>query len=487
MQQPKQITVAQAIEFALSHHRAGRLDEAEACYRNILSQVPNCPDALHLLGVVASQRGRLDIAIELIQRAIALQPGTCEYHFNIAGIYRSAGKFEEAIAHNRRTIELNPNMNGVYANLGLSLSEIGQLDEALKVLTKAAELTPNHAGIHLDIGNVHWKQWRHEQALACFRRAIECDPGDPGNHWSCARVLLQLGHLREGWEEFEWRLKFREMNLDRGFAQPQWDGSDPTGKTILLHTEGGLGDALNFIRLVPLAAKRGGKIILECQPTLISLFQGIEGVNQIIARGQTLPPFDCHLPLQGLPRILGITLENIPNQVPYLTAPKDRVENFAGRIPNDGKLRVGLVWCGTQYNEADFRTRTLDFFHPLMKLPGIRFFSLQKGNASSQKPLPGVEWVDFSADLEEFADTAALVKNLDLVISVDTSTAHLAGALAKPVWVLIPAQSDFRWLLDRTDSPWYPTMRLFRQRLSGDWSKAMDDMTKSLAEFHRTE
>ena len=481
----QKITIAQAVELALQHHRAGRLDEAEGAYKNILARSPDSPNALHLLGVVASQRGRHDIAINMIQREIALKPQTPEFHFNLGGIYRAAGRPEESIAQIRRAVELKPEMPTGYANLGLGLSEIGRLDEALEALTTSLKYEPNRGGTHLDIGNVYWKQGKHELALACFRRAIEYEPDNPGHHWSCARVLLQLGRLREGWEEFEWRLRFKEMRLDRGFVQPQWDGSDQTGNTILLHTEGGLGDAVNFIRLVPMAARRGGRFVLECQPTLMSLFQGTPGVDQLVARGQTLPPFDYHLPLQGLPRILGITLENIPNQVPYLTADKDRVANFAGRMANDGKLHVGLVWCGVMYNEVDFRTRTLDAFHPLMKLPGIRFFSLQKGEASAQKPPPGVDWVDFSAELKDFGDTAALVANLDLVISVDTSTAHLAGALAKPVWVLIPTQSDFRWLLDRTDSPWYPTMRLFRQPLGADWSKPFDDLLKSLAEFSR--
>jgi len=483
----QKITIAQAIEMALQDHRAGRLDAAEGAYRNILAQSPECPDALHLLGVLTSQRGRHDIAINMIQQAITLKPLTAEFHFNLGGIYRATGKLEESIAQTQRAIELKPGMPGGDANLGLALSESGRLGEAIEVLNRALEREPNNAGVHLDLGNAYWKMSQHERALACFQRATECQPDSPALHWSTARVLLQLGRLKEGWEEFEWRLHFKEMRLDRGFAQPQWDGSEAAGKTILLHTEGGLGDAVNFVRLVPLAAQRGGRIILECQPTLISLFQDIPGVEQLVARGQTLPPFDCHLPLQGLPRILGITLDNIPNQVPYLAAPKDRVANFAAKMPKDGKLRVGLVWCGVMYNEVDFRTRSLEVFHPLMKLPGIRFYSLQKGEAASQKPPAGVDWVDFSGELNEFADTAALVTNLDLVISVDTSTAHLAGALAKPVWVLVPTQSDFRWLLDRTDSPWYPTMQLFRQPLGDDWSKPIADLTKSLAEFGRPE
>jgi Tfp pilus assembly protein PilF len=484
----QQITIDQAIQLGLQHHRAGRLDEAEGIYKNILSHAPDYPDALHLLGVIASQKGRHDIAINMILRAIALKPRTAEFHLNLAGIYRTAGNLAQSIAQVRQAIEIRPDMPGAHAILGLALSEVGQLDEAMDMLNKALERQPNNPGILLDIGNVHWKMGQHEKTLASFSRAIECDPNNPGLHWSRARVLLQLGRLREGWEDFEWRMQYKEMRLDRGFSQPQWDGSDPAGKTVLLHTEGGLGDAVNFIRLVPMIAGRGnGKFVLECQPTLISLFQGIPGVDQLVARGQRLPPFDYHIPLQGLPRILGITLDNIPNKVPYLHAPKDRVANFAAKMPSDGKLRVGLVWCGVMYNEVDFRTRSLEVFHPLMKLPGIRFFSLQKGEASFEKPPPDVDWVNFSQELKEFADTAALIESLDLMISVDTSTAHLAGALAKPVWVLIPTQSDFRWLLDRTDSPWYPTMRLFRQPLGADWSQPIADLTKSLAEYVRPE
>jgi Tfp pilus assembly protein PilF len=479
----QKVTISQAIELALQHHRAGRLAEAEACYKNILAQAPDAPDALHLLGVLASQRGRPDIAVQLIQRAIAVQPNTGDFHFNLAGVLRAMGRLDESITQLYRTVELKPEMAAAYANLGLTLSDVGRLDEAMIAFNKALEVDPNQPGVYLDMGNVYWKRFQHEQALACFRRGIEFDPQGAALHWSVARVSLQLGLFKEGWEEFEWRLKFKDMQLDRGFAEPTWDGSDASGRTVLLHTEGGIGDAVNFIRLVPLAARRGGRFILECQPTLIQLFQGAPGVEQIVGRGQTLPPFDLHLPLQGLLRILGINLENIPNKVPYLHAPNDRVDAFAARIPSDGKLKVGLAWCGVMYSEADFRSRDLDIFRPLMNLPNIRFFSLQKGEASVQKPPAGVDWVDFTSELKTFSDTAALVENLDLIISVDTSVAHLAGALAKPVWVLIPTQSDFRWLLHRADSPWYPTMRLFRQNYGDDWSKPIAAMTKALADF----
>jgi len=482
----QQISISQAIQLAIEHHAAGRLDQAQTIYSEILAQMPQCADALHLAGVLASQRGKFDVAIAMIKQAIAIGPATAEYHYNLATVYRNTGKILESLEHARAAVALKPNWYNAHAVLGPTLSELGMFEEAKPALQRAIDLDPSQGGAYLDMANIFWKQCRHEEALAWIRRAVAREPGYAGHHWSLARILLQLGQMKEGWEEFEWRLKWAQMRLDRGFSQPQWDGSPPNGRTILLHTEGGLGDAINFIRLVPMVAKGGGRFVLECQPGLTALFAGTKGIDEIVARGQTLPAFDCHIALQGLPRILNITLENIPNQVPYLSVPRDRADKFAGRIVRDGKRRVGLVWCGVMYNEADFRTRTLDHFFPLMQLPGVRFFSLQKGEASAQKPPPGVDWVDFSAELKDFADTAALVDQLDLVISVDTSTAHLAGALAKPVWVLIPTQSDFRWLLDRTDSPWYPTMRLFRQPLGEDWSKPFAELKESLAQYLHT-
>jgi hypothetical protein len=267
-----------------------------------------------------------------------------------------------------------------------------------------------------------------------------------------------------------------------------WDGSDLTGKTLLLHTEGGLGDAVNFIRFLPWVAEHAGvrhgtKIILECQNTVLPLFEHLPGIERIVPRGKLNHHFDCHIPFQSLPRLMGLTLDNIPNRVPYLDPPRWYKEKWANPLPNDGKLRVGLVWCGTMYAEADFRSRTLEVFYPLLQIPNIHFVSLQKGYSADQKPPPGTDWTDRMSDVYDFADAAALIQNLDLVISVDTSVAHLAAALAKPTWVLIPSQSDFRWLLNRTDSPWYPTMRLFRQPRKTPWPQIFEHVRQALQEY----
>jgi tetratricopeptide (TPR) repeat protein len=478
-----QVTIDQAVQVALEHHRAGRLREAESIYRQVLTQVPNHVDANHLLGVLAGQAGHHDLAIQQIQRAITLNPSVAEFHVNISEMLRLTRKLDDAVAHARRAIQINPNFASAYASLGLALGEKGQIEEAITTFNKATHLQPNDPMVWINFGNLHWENDHYEEALALFRRAATVDPNSVEAHWSIARVLLQLGQLAEGWEEFEWRFKYARMRLDRGFPQPRWDGSDLTGKTILVYTEGGLGDAVNFIRLLPFVAQHNGKIILECQPAVQPLFEMLPNIEQIIPRGQPLPAFDCQIALQSLPRLMHITLDNIPNQVPYLQIPKSHQEKWSGKLPNDGKLKVGVVWCGVMYNEEDFRSRSLEVFHPLLKIPDIHFVSLQKGNAASEKPSEGVSWFDFSADLNDFADTGALIQNLDLVISVDTSVAHLAAALAKPTWVLIPAQSDFRWLLNRTDSPWYPTMRLFRQPRKVPWPDIFQKVTEALAEY----
>jgi hypothetical protein len=321
-----------------------------------------------------------------------------------------------------------------------------------------------------------------------------------------------MGQFAEGWEEFEWRLKVPHLNLSRAFAQPQWDGSDPTGKTILLHTEGGFGDALHFIRLLPQVTARGGRWLLECQPELIPLFQNIPGLKAIIPRGQNLPPFDLQIPLQSLPRLLSIRYNTIPNTVPYLQPATDRTKFWSTRIlsvclgstelaevsalsasavaiplpkfqsTQTRKRRVGLVWAGSNA-KGDARTRHLEIFAPLAAVPNVQFFSLQKGPECTEPPPRGMDWTDFTAEISDFADTAAFIQNLDLVITVDTSIAHLAGALAKPVWVVIPFQADFRWHEHRTDSPWYPTMRLFREPAPRDIATPIAEIVNALEEF----
>jgi len=496
--------------------RSQRWSEAIACLRQAAALQPGNHFVLLRLGRLLSQNGQLSVAIETLKSAVELRPDDLECRGTLAAAYSLAERPDLAAIELREAVRLAPENSQVWHNLGSVLCSSGQVEEGLNALEQALRLNPSLAAVYSNKAAALRQMGRHTEAMAAMRRAVEIDPATPGvqnnlgvlfcdegkleetlaawrlavvhdpnsatAHWNYARILLRLGHFAEGWEEFEWRLKYSGMRLDRGFPQPQWDGSDPVGKTILLHAEGGFGDAIHFIRLAPLVTGRGGQWFLECQPGLATLLEGTAGVERIIRRGEALPRFDMHLPLQGLPRILGIRLENIPNKVPYLQAPTDRVKRWAARVPSDGRLRVGLVWAGSKPT-ADMRTRTVEVFAPLAEVEHVRFFSLQKGPESGQTPPIGMNWTDYTSELHDFADTAALVQNLDLVISVDTSCAHLAGALGRPVWVVIPFECDFRWLADRDDSPWYSTMRLFREPVRGDTATPIARMVLALREF----
>ncbi len=463
------VSMDQTLQAAIQHHQAGRLPQAEALYRQVIQVEPNNAEAYRLLGILANQAGNGPMAVQLLQRAVTIQPALVDAWHNLAVALTSIGQWEPAIAAFKKTIELRPDFIDAYCNLMVTYRTIGQPQEAVIIGKKALHLRSDIAALHNDLGSSYEDNQQLDEAVASYRNAIALDPNDaqgysnlasaikdtgqweearaaceqaiqlkydfPIAHWNYALILLAMGDFSLGWQEFEWRFNIPVMNLGRGFAQKQWDGADPSGKTILLHQEGGFGDALQFIRLVPLLRDRSAKLILECKADLIPLFSQVPALKclqQIIPRGQALPPFDLHSPLQSLPRILGITLDNIPNAVPYLNAPADLVKQWAARIPSDGKLNVGLMWAGSQ-GDRRLRSRSLDRFACLAAVPNVRFYSLQVGPESNQanNPPPGMNLVNHTADLTDFAQTAALVQNLDLVITVDTSIAHLVRRLGQ--------------------------------------------------------
>jgi hypothetical protein len=287
---------------------------------------------------------------------------------------------------------------------------------------------------------------------------------------------LLLGDYPNGWRGYETRWRIPESFPPRDFRQPVWDGSDISGKTVLLHAEQGFGDTIQFCRYAPLVAERGATVIVECQPPLAALLQTLAGVKQVVPRGEPLPDFDLQCPLLGLPLRFGTTVETTPARVPYLHADEQRVARWREKIGQGDGLRVGIAWAGAAgYGNDQRRSLTLSSFAPLAQIEGIRWYSLQKGDAAKQAehPRQGMHLFDFTSDLNDFADTAALIANLDLLICVDTAVAHLGGALGKPVWTMLPFCPDWRWMLGREDSPWYPTMRLFRQPTRGDWLSVM--------------
>ncbi|MGD0387897.1 MAG: tetratricopeptide repeat-containing glycosyltransferase family protein [Tepidisphaeraceae bacterium] len=495
-------TIQQAFDLAVQHHQAGRLGEAEQLYRQVLAQQPDHADALHLSGVLAIQAGRLDAAVEFIRRAIAicstnanyysnlggalkdrgqvdqaiaaygqairLKPDFAEVHSNLGNALRNVGQLDEAIAACRQAIRLKPDLAEAHSNLGNALKEKGQLDEAITSHRQAIRIKPDLAVAHSNLGNALKDNGQLDEAIAAYRRAIELKADFVEAHWNYAWSLLTLGEFEEGWKEFEWRLRMPQwMRLGRDFSQARWTGQDARGKTILLLSDARFGDAMHFIRYAPLVAERGATVLLECQAELVPLLNRVHGISAVFARGERLPAFDWQTPLLSLPLVFGTTMKTIPANVPYLSARPQRIEQWANRLMGDASFKVGLVWAGNDRQNA--RSCSLATLAPLAAIPGVTFYGLQKGPEANQPVPPGLRVIQMGDELHDFADTAGLVSNLDLVISVDTSVAHLAGGLGRPVWTLVPCNPGFQWLRDRLDSPWYPTMRLFRQATPGDW------------------
>jgi tetratricopeptide (TPR) repeat protein len=444
---------------------AQRLREAESLYQS---------------AIALQMRGNLAAAAGTYRKVVAIVPGHPYAWSNLGVALRYMGEHEQAAAALRQAAALLPDNPAILANLGAALNGAGQSDAAILALQRAIQLQPDHFESILNLGATYQDLQRLEEAIGRFEKAVTLQPENPEGHWGLAMSALRLGDFSLGWKEFEWRLRMPRLNLRRNFQQPQWKGQDPTGKTILLHAEGGFGDAIQFICLVPDVARRGATLILECQPELIRLLSPVPGISRVLRRGDPLPPFDWQIPLQGLPLALGITLQTIPARTPYLSVAPELSAQWKTRLANDRSFKVGLVWAGSDRTD---RSHQLNLFAPLAEARNVRFFSLQKGPEAAQKPPPGMNWTDFTNELRDFADTAALLEQLDLLITVDTAAAHLAGAMGKPVWVLIPRRADFRWLRGRNDSPWYPTMRLFLQERLGEWETPVTMIARALKEI----
>jgi hypothetical protein len=329
-----------------------------------------------------------------------------------------------------------------------------------------------------NLGNALRLGRRLAEAASCYQQAIRCRPGYVKAHWNLAHTLLLAGELERGWDEFEWRWKKKDTP-PRAFPQPVWDGAPLDGRTILLHAEQGLGDAIQFIRYAELVKRSGGAVVLECPAKLAGLFESARGIDALAPAGTPLPAFDVHAPLLSLPRIFHTTLAGIPACVPYLAVQADYRSKWKNRLAGYQGRRIGLVWKGNpQHAEDKFRSLAPETLSPLAGTPGATWFSLQFAERTASPPIPGL--IDLGPETEDFRDAAAAVEQMDLVISADTSMAHLAGALARPVWVLLPFVPDWRWLLDRDDTPWYPTMRLFRQPQRGEWKPVVEAVREAL-------
>ena len=326
-------------------------------------------------------------------------------------------------------------------------------------------------------------QGKLTESVATYERALQVKPDHPQVRMSRATLLAPDGRVRRGWAEYEWRLKCKEFSIP-AFREPLWDGSPLEGRTILLYADHGMGDSIQFIRYAQMVEARGGRVVVACQQPLARLMATCPGVDEVVAEGSLLPDFACYAPLMSLPRILGTSLATIPGEVPYLTADSTLVEQWHRELAPGGGFRIGIAWQGNpRYRRDHQRSFRLAQLEPLAQVAGVRLFSLQKGVGTDQIADVNERFAvsDFGGRFTDFMDTAALIRNLDVVITLDSSLAHLAGALGVPTWVAIPVAADWRWLTDRVDSPWYPTMRLFRQKGWGDWDEVFTRMAAELS------
>ena len=459
-------------------YQAGRLQEAGMLCEEVLQFQPDHPGAHLLLGNLAQTGGRLDGAEAHYRQVLRTNPDSVEACNNLGVVLQAQGKLEAAVACYQQALILQPTYADVHHNLGNVLQEQGKLEAAVACYQQALILKPTYAEVHNNLGNVLEEQGKLEAAVLCYRQALALKPSYAMAHWNLALALLHAGSFEQGFREYEWRWqaeKFLKRNARVVRSQPFWDGSDFRKKTLLLFAEQGYGDTIQFIRYVPLVAKRGGRVIVACQPELVSLLASVSGIAQVLNDKERLADFDIHAPLLSLPLAFATTLDTVPAQIPYIIADRSRVEVWRERLRTNRKtLNVGVAWAGHPLFMNDHnRKRSCPFsmFASLAKVRNVNFYSLQKGEAEkvASEPPEGMAFIDMTAFLNDFADTAALINNLDLVISIDTAVAHLAGAMGKPVWTLLPYVPDWRWLSDRDDSPWYPTMRLFRQERPGDW------------------
>jgi Flp pilus assembly protein TadD len=471
------LTIQQTFDLALQHYKAGRLTEAEGLFRQIIARQPGHLSALQLLGVIANQTGQPDVAVDLIRKALAINPNLPSAHNNLGNILRDKGQVDEAIAAFRRAIALNPNLPEAHNNLGNALKDQGQLDEAIAAYRRAISLRGDYARAYSNLGNALRDKGRFAEAIAACRQAIAIKPDDAEAHNNLGLVLLLGGDFEQGWIEHEWRLRVSNFALRAVSTKPVWDGANLAGRRILLLGEQGLGDMIQFIRYLPLVTGHDGSAVVMCARELHRLFSPI----QCVAPDEAPPDHDVQYVLMSLPRLLRTTLETIPAPIPYLRAESSLSSQWRMRLPEEPQRKIGLVWAGRAAHHND-RNRSIapSLLAPLAAVEGVYYCSLQKGSAE-QPPLP--QLADWTGDLRDLADTAALINNLDLVITVDTSVAHLAGAMGKPTWVLLPFVPDWRWLLDRGDSPWYPSIRLFRQSRPGDWNGPVAQVVDALRQL----
>jgi tetratricopeptide (TPR) repeat protein len=514
----------------------GQFAEAASCFRSALEREPNHVEAYIYLGNALAKQRQLDQAIACYRHALSIQPLHADAHINLGNALKDQGNTLEAIQCFREALRINPRHSQGFNNLGNAYLDQGLLDDACTCFRQALSLDPANAKAHYNLGNVLQAQGNLAAAAECYRQTLRCQPlhvdaynnlgvmlreqGQLTEAALCVEqalaieptnglALLNRAHLRllqgnfaEGWPDFENRSPVPGI-ARRSFEQPRWDGSSFEGRTLLVHAELGLGDTIQFLRFLPLVKRRGGIVLFECQRALVPLLTGVAGVDRIFAADTPLPPFDLYIPLLSLPLLFGTTINNIPAEIPYLTVHPELAQHWRQELARHSLVRsepkaaavfstdaagaglnIGITWyCNPNHPGYRVRSVSLGHFAALAALEGVRLFSLQVGpELKEQFSSISFPLIDLGSRFNpnSLEDLAAVIMNLDLIVTVDTAVAHIAGALGVPTWVVLSNTADWRWLQHRSDSPWYPTLRLFRQTRFGDWAGVFERVTTEL-------
>ena len=473
------------LERALAAQEQGQALQAEMLYLHVLEHSPGHAAAHNLLGALRFERGDPAEALEHFAQALKAEPGNADFLHNRGTALQALGRHEEAAASFEAVLARSPGDAESLNDLGISLRALGREQEALDCFERALALRADFTLALSNRGNALMALGEPEAALASHRKALALGASNADVRFNLALAELAVGDWQNGWRDYAWRHGAKQFaGRYRTPAQPLWQGgTEISGCTILLHAEQGFGDTIMFARYVPLVAARAARVVLEVQPRLKRLLEKMEGASQVFASGEPLPPFDLHCPLPGLPLAFSTTPETVPACAPYLSVSADTLEKWRQLLAPHERPRVGIAWSGSAaYGKDRTRSMKLDELRPVLEYPGARFVSLQKEvSPEDSARLDALGIVQTGREQEDFSDAAGLIEQLDLVISVDTSVAHLAGALGKPVWLLLSSSPDWRWMRERTDTPWYPATRLFRQRRRDEgWGEIVGRLAREL-------
>lgn len=440
------------------------------------------PEAFHAwfnMGNACGFQKHYNHSIACYEKAVAIDPNHAVCQYNLGRSWYSQRNYQKAISYFQKAIELDPSYFNAIYNLGSTHYRIRNLERSIECFKQAMALKPDKTDIYTNLGACYGKKGDLSTAIMWHQKSLDVSPDDADGHYNMGISLLLDGRLQEGFQEYEWRLRRSDFPKP-GYDTPMWDGSKFRNKTILVYMEQGFGDAIQFVRYLPQVKSRGGTVILVCHPFIQRLFTTARGADQVIPENQPLPAFDYHVSLMSLPAIFQTGPDTIPSETPYLSIPLEAPESLDNIIDKYQQLfKIGFVWAGNPANKHDRdRSIPMHMFSCLSNVKGIKMFSLQKNYQAA--PSHWFDFIDLSPYIHDFSDTAYAISKLDLIVSVDTAVAHLAGAIHHPIWVLLPKVPDWRWLLDRADSPWYPTIRLFRQKDFGNWSDVFTDIIRAL-------